>query len=806
MLVPFAAAALLGNLLASASPVPSTTNISRPWLDQTLSWHARTETLISSLSLAEKLQFVEGGVSLAGNGIGGVLNPCIGSVLLPARLGMPDLCMGDGPEGVSNGIANVTTFPAPIVVAASFDRDLEYRFGVALAEEHSTKGRNVVLAPTINILRSPLWGRTSESLAEDPFLTGELGIAQVKGIQSLPVIATPKHFAAYNQETNRFGDGPEWRATNVVVSNRTLQELYFPAFRAVVEEADPGSMIFVVADWYFSVRSTVNSVKAGLDISMPGGASSFGFDDFYGNDTLIEATESAAITDDDINKMVYRVAAPMFRLGLVDRPISGNVHAFARTKAHHDLSVEIVEKGAILLQNTDSFLPLSAEVSSVALHGGFVLDSLLNETAVTSLTGIKTRAAQDNITVTYSQVNNGTLEMPTVPAEVLSPFEGSNTTGLLAEYFLNGNWSGDAAVTRIESNLTVNALPSELNTTYPNFFSIKYTGIITPTSTGVHTFSLFGGGYIKLLIDGAEVVYVRKNDFSVVSSGWVELEAGIPVSVEVLYSSAPTLSSSLGVSLGWVPPAVSEPLLWLPSAQDELIWALTAVTSNLVVVVMTNGPVFMPWKDHVKSILYVSYAGEGVGTALASLLWGDVSPSGKTTITWPASEADGPTIDEKSFPGVGADEMYGVNEVYYSEELEVGYRWYDAKNVTPLFPFGHGLTYSTWSLNNLTITDLSASITSVSAVLANTGSVTASQAVQLYLSFPPEAAEPPKLLKGFEKVTLAAGVSETVAFELEERDLQYWSEEKGWSVAKGTYTVRLGFSAMDLQVEGSFTV
>lgn len=235
---------------------------------------------------------------LEDNGTG--VNPCIGHISGNTTLGIPSICMGDGPVGVGNSLNNVTTFPAPVVTASTWNTSVQYLFGQAMAQEHMGKGRNVVLAPTINILRSPLWARAAETLSEDPWLTARMAVAAVEGIQSQGAVACPKHFAAYNQDTNRFGLDPEWVAVNAEVDLRTMHELYLPAFKASVQEADAGSIMcsynrlngyytcendwllnqtlrqdwgfkgFVVADWYFSTRATVLDVMAGLDSSMPG--------------------------------------------------------------------------------------------------------------------------------------------------------------------------------------------------------------------------------------------------------------------------------------------------------------------------------------------------------------------------------------------------------------------------------------------------------------------------------------------------------------------------------------------------------
>lgn len=308
--------------------------------------------------------------------------------------------MGDGPAGVGNSLDNVTTFPAPVLDAATWNTTLMYLYGQALGQEHKSKARNVVLSPTINILRSPLWGRAGETFSEDPFLTARLAVAQVRGVQSQKMLACPKHFAAYNQDRNRFGLDPEWVAYDSNVEMRVLHELYLPAFKAAVQEGNAAAIMcsynklngqytcenewllnllkedwgfdgYVVADWYFSVRSTVAAALAGLDLSMPGGSliPSYGFPAYYG-DLLVEAVDNGSVPFERVEDIVRRIWRPMIEFGVVDEPVTGSSKAVARTQAHLDLAQGLVEEGAVLLKNEDETLPISAgKYKKIAIFG-----------------------------------------------------------------------------------------------------------------------------------------------------------------------------------------------------------------------------------------------------------------------------------------------------------------------------------------------------------------------------------------------------------------------------------------------------
>ncbi|USW58102.1 Putative glycoside hydrolase, family 3, glycoside hydrolase superfamily [Septoria linicola] len=254
------------------------------------------------------------------------------------------------------------------------------------------KGRNVVLSPTINILRSLLWARAAETFSEDPWLTTRMVVAGVSGVQSEGALASVKHYAAYNQDTNRFGLDPEWKTVDIHVDTRALHELYLPGFKAAVQEADVASVMcsynmlngqftcendwllnktlrqdwglegFVVADWYFSTRSTVSAVMSGLDISMPGGSleDSYGFPAYYG-DLLVEAITNGSVSMSRIDNMVTRLWRYMFKLGMVDNPVNGTAESYARTQDHLDLAQHMTEEGAVLLKNEKCMLPFSVE-------------------------------------------------------------------------------------------------------------------------------------------------------------------------------------------------------------------------------------------------------------------------------------------------------------------------------------------------------------------------------------------------------------------------------------------------------------
>ncbi len=828
----------------------------KPWLDAARSPQERAQLAVAAMTDDEKLQLLQGDTELDANGTG--VNACVGHISGITRLGLPGLCMGDGPAGVGNGMKGVTQFPAPIMGAATFDRALMEGYGKALGAEHAGKGRNVVLAPTINIIRTPKWGRLAETLSEDPFLTAQLGTAITTGIQSLGLIATPKHFAANNQEWLRLGDGPTYEAVDAVIPERALREIYYPAFEAVVKTARAGSIMcaynrvnghyacenpaimghlkdwgfdgFVVADWYFAHRSTVASVKAGLDISMPGGVSPFGFAEFYGVKELKAARAKGEIAQADIDGMVSRIVTPMFRLGLVDKPLPGSATADVRNPAHLVLSEKIAEEGTVLLRNERGVLPLlPGKLASVAIigddaganvqtserYGGFVKTEDVG-TLKTPLDAVKAALGPDT-SVTYARGTLGILPLPAMPA---AAFEN-----LTATYYASPDWTGKPVAVRKEAAIDyAEAGPKAGVTGLPALWSARWTASFVPAKSGVYRFSLNGGGEIALNIDGKRVAYVPKQSFRLATHGTVQLEAGKRVSLELAYSNAPTLSAN-ELRLGWEAPDstlideavaaakkakvavvfvadhVSEGAdrtdLKLPGDQDALIEAVAAANPNTVVVLHTVGPVLMPWQGKVAGILAAWYPGEQAADSIAALLTGKANPSGKLPVTFPADEVNGPADQPARYPGIGTTARY-------DEGIFVGYRWYDAKGIAPLYPFGHGLSYTTFGYDKLKVTKARQGWT-VTAKVSNTGKVAGDEVAQLYLSMPAAAGEPPRQLRGFARVSLQPGKSATVEFPLDARALSYWDETaKDWRMAKGTYRLQVGSSSRDLPLGKDF--
>lgn len=596
---------------------------------------------------------------------------------------------------------------------------------------------------------------------------------------------------------------------------------------------------FVVADWYFSDRSTVAAANGGLDISMPGGSldSSYGFPAFYG-DLLVEAVNNGSVPWTRIEDMVKRLWCPMIRFGVIEEPVTGSSEAVARTQEHLDLAQDLVEEGAVLLKNNDFTLPLSStKYNKIAVfgidatnqsqvtenHGGFVID--LDMVTQAPFDWIKKYGEDQNISVSYREAYPGTGQFAQIPS---SMFPG----GLNVTYWANTNLSGAINQTLTVPNITSASYPTELWVAYPQVFSARYEGMFMPNTSGLYHFSLTGQGDALLYIDNTLIANMSGANFGNTIQGIYSLTANLSVYIQMDYSMGTSLSTgaygiTIGVSVGnmsrdteadalaaeadlsiiFASDGFSEGCdnnlgLSLTGDQDALIARLAKLSKKTLVVLNTNSAVLMPWIEDVDAVMEAWYSGQQVGIALGNLLYGTVNPSGKLPMTFPKSLND--TV-----------QIWSTLETVFSEGLYVGYEWYDEHNITPLFPFGHGLSYTSFSVSDLKLsTTISTETNTTTAIiatttLANTGDVRGKQVVQLYVSHPDAANEPPELLKGFEKVELDAGMSSEVTFLVQRDDLRIWDEDVGvedWRFVGGNYTFMVAFSAMDVALTQSIAL
>jgi beta-glucosidase len=626
------------------------------------------------------------------------------SGMVPAvpRLCLPALTFQDGPAGVGGKLRGVTQLPAPIAVAATWDTGAGTAYGALLGREQRGKGTVVTLAPTINLVRDPRWGRAFESTGEDPYLAGAIGASLVRGIQSAGQLAQVKHLAVYNQETNR-----NTEADDAVVSTRAMQELYLPAFGTVVRDGAVASAMcsysyvngidacqnpylmtnvlrqqygftgFVTSDWY-GTKSVVPAARAGLDLEMPSGI-------FFGA-SLKNAVLGGRFPLGTLNAMVSRILRQAFGFGLVDRsPVGSPLHPVA-TAASAAMAGTLAAEGTVLLKNSAAALPLDPSVHSIAVIG-------------------------DDASAHPVYAGGGS-------ANVIGPYGVSPLVGLRRRAPTGVRVSFDAG----QSPATAAAMAAQ-----------------------------------------AEVAVVFAGQFEGEESDL----------------------STLG----------------LPGNQDQVISAVGAANPRTIVVLNTGSAVTMPWLGRVSAVLEAWYPGQEDGNAIARVLYGDVNPSGHLPLTFPRSLGDVPAHTPAQWPGVNGS-------VRYSEELGIGYRWYDQRAIEPLFPFGYGLSYTSFRFGGLTVSPIGpGGVATVAVTVTNTGKRAGADVVQLYVSHPAAAGEPPRILRGFQRVGLAPGATTRVTLPLSLHDLAWFDQSRGdFTTSTGGYGVYVGDSSRTLPLHATLSV
>ncbi|PGT19527.1 glycoside hydrolase family 3 C-terminal domain-containing protein [Bacillus cereus] len=635
------------------------------------------------------------------------------------RLGIPSIMVTDGPHGLRKqaegadhlGIYNSipsTCFPSAVGLASTWNKDLINEVGVALGEECQAENVGVLLGPGANIKRSPLCGRNFEYFSEDPYLSSQMAVNHVKGVQSQGIGTSLKHFAANNQEHRRM-------SVDAIVDERTLREIYLASFEDVVKEAQPWTVMsaynkingeyasennyllndilkdewgfegFVVSDWG-AVNERVASLANGLELEMP---SSFGI----GEKKIIEAINCGELCVEKLDQAVERLLYIIFKAA--DNQLENAIYS---KDEHHQLAREVASESMVMLKNEDSILPLKKE-GTVAVIGGF--------------------AKQPRY---------------------------------------QGGGSSHINPTKLESIL------EEIETV-----------------SGEKTNILFAQGY--------DIASDDVNESMVNEAKKIAERAD----TAVLFVGLPDRYESEGFD---------RKHLQMPENHVQLIEAIAEVQSNIVVVLSNGAPIEMPWIGKVKGILEGYLGGQALGGAIADLLFGDANPSGKLAETFPKVLSDNPSY--LNFPGEG-------DKVEYKEGVFVGYRYYDTKNIEPLFPFGFGLSYTNFEYSNLSINKKEIKdieTVSVSVNVKNIGSTAGKEIVQLYIKdVESTMIRPEKELKGFEKVELQPGEEKTVSFTLNKRSFAYYNVElKDWHVETGEFEILVGKSSREIILHDSIYV
>ena len=825
---------------------------------QTLSseQEARVESLLEQLSLEEKIALLSGQDSWNTAAI--------------ERLGIPALTMTDGPHGVRTQPdpgrihSPATAFPSGVSMAASWDPALIEKAAQALALETLALGCDILLGPCVNIVRVPLAGRNFESYAEDPYLAGQIGSAWVRGLQSQGVGASLKHFAANNQEFERMRGSSE-------LDERTLREIYLPAFETIVKEAQPWTVMCsynringvyasqnhyllteilrdewgfygaVVSDWRAN-HTIVESVAGGLDLEMPGPAR------YYG-DLLVEAVLTWQIEPEVIDQAARRVLRMVARAGRLE-PGSKRPSGEVNTPAHQALARQVAEEAATLLKNEAGLLPIEPEtIRSLAVIGpnaatggisGGGSSSVEPPYWITPLEGLQ-ELIGEQVTLEYEpgcdNLDLSDLDSLPVLSKLLVHTE-SGQPGLTGEYFNNPNLNGDPLKTQLEQRLNFTWFKAPPFEALGEDYAIRYSGLLRVPNSGRHTLSVGQSGSLRIYLDD-RLLLENKAEFDPDSSSHVagnasascELVAGQDYKLRVeftrlrlgpithlrvgfAYTPDPAQDERLakavelarrspvalvfaGMGESFESEGGDRPHMDLPGGQNELIQAVAEANPNTVVVLNAGSPVHMPWINQVKAVLLAYYPGLEGGRAVARLLTGQVNPSGKLPVSFPHRLEDTPAY--LYYPG--------QRQVFYGEGIFVGYRYYDTREVPVLFPFGHGLSYTSFEYSQLELPAQAriGETVVVSLQVSNTGVRPGAEVVQLYVGDPQSSLpRPAKELKGFRKVVLQPGESQTLSFRLNNRAFAFYDPlRKDWLVEPGMFEILVGSSSADLRLKGA---
>lgn len=736
ILLTASAAALL--MMASCAPKKSCTL--PVYLDSTKALEERVEDALSRMSLEEKVAMTHAQSKFSSAGV--------------PRLGIPELWHTDGPHGIRPEVLwddwdqagwtndSCTAFPALVNLAATWDRELSRLYGDCIGAEARYRKKDILLGPGINICRTPLGGRTFEYMGEDPYLAGQMVVPYIQGVQSNGVAACVKHFAANNQEMRR-------TATNSVVDDRTMYEIYLPAFKAAVQEGGAWAVMgsynlwngdfnchnkrllvdilkdewgfdgVVVSDWG-GCRDDDQAITGGLDIEMGTwtnglrGAASDSYANYHLANPYLERLRDGRATEQVLDDKVRRILRTVFRTSMSPEPHYGSF----TSPEHFQAARSIAAEGIVLLKN-DGALPLRPSAGSKVL--------VVGENAYKMMV---VGGGSSNLKTKYE----------IIPLDALrEALEGQ------AEVVWERGYVGD---TGTDYNKVVTG--QDLSESRPAAQLLQ--------------------DALRQAEDAEYVVFI----------------GGLNKSKNQDNESTDRLD------------------IVLPYGQDQLIEALAGVARKLVVVNISGSPVAMPWAGKANAIVQAWYGGSESGHALADVLTGAVNPSGKLPFTMPFSLADGPLKTERQYPGIREEGEQWWQE-YYDEGVEVGYRWYDTRGIAVQYPFGHGLSYTSFALEGASVKRSGDSF-SVSITVKNTGQVAGAEVVQLYIAdTEASVARPSKELKGFEKVYLQPGESRRVNFRIGRQDLSFFdAAQHEWVAEPGEFRALLGVSSADIRAEVPF--
>jgi beta-glucosidase len=800
---------------------------------------SKVDLLLKQLTLEEKIDL-----------IGGVDDFYIRAI---PRIGFPRLKMADGPVGVRN--YGPSTVFGGIALAATWDPDIARRVGEVIGQDARARGVHFMLGPGVNIYRAPMCGRNFEYFGEDPFLTARTTVAYIEGMQSQGVSATIKHFMGNNQEYDRHN-------MDSIIDERTMREIYLPSFEAAVKEAHVGAIMdsynltngqhmsqngnlnlevakkdwgftgIVMSDWD-STYDGVAAANAGLDLEMPSGK-------FMNRATLLPAVKAGKVSEATIDDKVRRILRTAIQFGWLDREQADSSIPLLNPEGTQ-VALEAARSSMVLLKNDGNVLPLDrAQIKSIAVIGpgaypaqpaGGGSAEAKPFTPVSYLEGITNSLGSG--TKVYYEPGIPSLEEMAKQTEFSTAASGG-AAGLNAEFFSNLELKGPPVHSEVDKHVVFQPARSEQASNAD--MSARWTGYFSPSGPGNYLVFVQGpgenGGYRlyvdkKLVFDNwnAWYAFVSESPMNLtagphqveldlyVKSGWgkTKVDLGI-VRPETLVSAA---AKSLASTADAVVLAVgfdadtegesSDRTFSLPPAQDELVREIAALNKKTVAVITSGGSVDITgWFDRVPAVFESWFAGEEGGTAFAQLLFGDSNPSGRLPISWERRWEDN-AVHDTYYP------KDKEKKVVYSEGVFLGYRHFDKTGIKPLFPFGYGLSYTTFAYKNLAVSPYRAEgeqqIT-VSFDVTNSGNRAGADIAQVYVGdHHAPVPRPVKELKGFAKIKLDPGQTQRVQVTLDRRAFSYYDvETHQWAVAPGDFDLYVGRSAADIELTGKVTV
>ncbi len=797
----------------------------------------RVDALLAKMTLEEKIELI--------GGVNGMFTRPI------PRLGITSMEMSDGPMGVHD-YGPTTAYPAGIALAASWDTDLARRVGVSMGRDARARGVNIVLGPGLNIYRAPMNGRNFEYFGEDPYLASRMAVSVVEGIQSEDVIATVKHFVANNMEYGRQDHSSD-------VDERTLREIYLPAFEAAVREAQVGAVMdsynlvngehmtrnahlnkeilkdewgfdgILMSDWG-ATHDGIAAANGGLDLEMASGV-------YMSPQVLLPAIQNGTVSVSTIDDKVRRILRKAIEFGFFDHDQTDpNIPLY--DQGGRELTREEARDSMVLLKNEGSLLPLDkSKLRTIAVigpdaypavPGGGGSSQTQPFSQVSPLEGISNYLGT-RVNVLYAADSVSAPEVADQTEFRVTPGSGP---GLQAEYFDNQDLEGAPALKRIDAHVNFDWGEGSFADGHPvDHFSARWTGYYLPAKTGDYSFYVSSDDGARLFIDDQRVINAWTEQPETVNTAVRHLEAGHAYKVRLEYFEATgSAAARFGViaaedvvgrqtkplaarvdavilCVGFDPSTETEGAdrtFNLPGAQDELIRQIASVNKNVVVVVTAGGNVDMTgWIDRVPAILHTWYPGEEGGTALAQLLFGDFSPSGKLPASFERRWEDNPTY-HSYYP-------QSDKRIAYTEGIFLGYRYYDKSPTKPLFPFGYGLSYTRFRYGNLSISppeSKSPDSVAVSFEVKNVGNRAGAEVAELYVGDAHSSVpRPVKELKGFAKIFLRPGEQKTVHLNLNRRSFSYYDvKNRRWTAEPGEFSILVGSSSQNIELTGKFTL